>query len=251
MGTVKKQDIYFAFGATIFFAPFVVSTAVYNLYAEINEHHGMIMSFLKFAILATLGEVIGLRIRTGQYSTKGFGILPRAVVWGFLGLTIKLAMIIFSTGTPIFVQYLGLRNAVASMNAPLSPAKALTAFSISVAMNCCFAPVMMTLHKITDTHIHNNGGTLRGLFRPIQTAKILSELNWKIQCNFVFKKTIPLFWIPAHTVTFLLPENMQVLFAAMLGVALGVILAVASQMGNRVGVPGNAKIGVTHHNTPK
>ena len=47
--------------------------------------------------------------------------------------------------------------------------------------------------------------------------------------GFVFKKTIPLFWFPAHTVTFLLPPSGRVLCAALLGVALGVLLALAAR----------------------
>jgi uncharacterized integral membrane protein len=46
----------------------------------------------------------------------------------------------------------------------------------------------------------------------------------------VFKKTIPLFWYPAHTITFLLPAGFQVLFAAVLGIVLGVLLSVAANM---------------------
>ena len=42
-------------------------------------------------------------------------------------------------------------------------------------------------------------------------------------------KTVPLFWIPMHTVTFLLPAEYQVMMAAALSVALGVILS----LGNR------------------
>ena len=42
-------------------------------------------------------------------------------------------------------------------------------------------------------------------------------------------RTIPLFWIPAHTVSFLLPPDYQVLYAALLGVALGLILALAGK----------------------
>jgi len=52
-----------------------------------------------------------------------------------------------------------------------------------------------------------------------------------VQWNFVFKKTIPFFWYPAHTITFLLPVDYQVLFAAILGIALGTILAMASLKG--------------------
>jgi hypothetical protein len=47
----------------------------------------------------------------------------------------------------------------------------------------------------------------------------------------VFKKTIPFFWYPAHTVTFLLPSEQRVLFAALLGIALGVLLALSSKKG--------------------
>ena len=107
----------------------------------------------------------------------------------------------------------------------------LTAFAVSVGMNLIFAPWMMTIHKITDEHIARTGGTLRGLFRPLPFGEILASLNWQVQWNFVFKKTIPLFWIPAHTVTFLLPEQYRVLFAALLSVVLGVFLAIASLMG--------------------
>jgi len=47
--------------------------------------------------------------------------------------------------------------------------------------------------------------------------------------NFIFKRTIPFFWIPAHTITFLLPPEFRVLFAALLGIALGLILAIGGQ----------------------
>jgi hypothetical protein len=60
----------------------------------------------------------------------------------------------------------------------------------------------------------------------------LAHLNWNVQWSFVFKRTIPLFWIPAHTITFMLPDEYRVLFAAALGIALGVILAIASSKGN-------------------
>ena len=52
------------------------------------------------------------------------------------------------------------------------------------------------------------------------------KIDWNIQYDFVFKKTIPLFWYPAHTITFMLPGNYQVLFAAVLGVVLGLILSI-------------------------
>ncbi len=230
---MKKQDIIFLLGFSLLFLPFFVSQAVYDFYIDFNKAHGMITSFVKFAVLATIGEIIGLRIRTGNYLQKGFGIIPRAIVWGFLGLSIKLSFVIFATGTPQFLAYLGVEKAVETMQqTAFTPTKFLVAFCISSFMNLIFAPVMMTFHKITDTHIVNNGGTITGFLRPIQFSKIFVNLNWDIQWNFVFKKTIPFFWIPAHTITFLLPPDFQVLFAAILGIALGILLAIASLKNN-------------------
>ncbi|KAF5062981.1 hypothetical protein DSECCO2_299210 [anaerobic digester metagenome] len=228
---MKRNDLLFILALILFFMPFFAFPAVYDAYNNFNSAHGMIMSFVKFAILATLGEVIGLRIKTGKYNAPGFGILPRAVVWGFLGLTIKLAFVIFSSGTISFLSYMGFEKAGAVMQEGFSVSKLFVAFCISVFMNSIYAPVMMTLHKITDTHILNTGGTLRGLFKPIDFRGIITKLNWDVQWNFVFKKTIPFFWYPAHTITFLLPVDYQVLFAAFLGIALGTILAMASLKG--------------------
>ncbi len=226
---MKRIDFYFILVVVALFVPFFLSDRLYAGYQSFNDSHGMIMSFLKFAILSTLGELLGLRISTGNYLRKGFGILPRALVWGVLGMGINLAFIIFSTGVPAAAAYLGIADPAAIMTGPICLGKVLLAFAISVCLNSIFAPVFMTFHKITDTHILATGGTLRGLFTPIPMGDIMQNLNWRVQWGFVFKKTIPLFWFPAHTITFLLPGEVRVLFAALLGVALGVILAVAAR----------------------
>ncbi len=231
---MKQKDIVFTLATIAFFLAFILYRPLLETYRDFNLQHGMVTSFLKFAILATLGEVIGLRIKTGNYNSPGFGILPRALVWGVIGLTIQMAFIIFSTGTPVFLEYLGLSGSSGMLEQQgVTPGKVLVAFSISVAMNIIYAPVMMTTHKITDTHIENNGGTLKGLFSPLKMGEIMAGINWRVQWNFVFKKTIPLFWIPAHTITFLLPAEYRVLFAALLGIMLGVFLAVAAVLGKR------------------
>ena len=214
---MKKQDFLFIFVLVIIFLPFFVSESIYNWYKSFNAAHGMVMSFVKFGILATLGEMLGLRISAGVYNRKGFGVLPRA-------------MIIFSKGVPQFMEYMGMANAAAIINGEFCLDKLWIALAISVAMNTIFAPVFMTFHKITDTHILDCGGSPRSLLTPIPMTRIITHLNWDAQWNFVFKKTIPFFWYPAHTITFLLPGEMRVLFAAILGVVLGVLLAIAARM---------------------
>ena len=229
---MKKQDFVFVIGVAVLLLPFFAFEPVLRWYHSFNAAHRMAMSFLKFAFLSTLGEMIGLRISAGVYCRKGFGILPRMLVWGILGMGINMAMIIFSNGTPVFLQYLGMSEAPAVFHASgLSWFKVLVAFAVSVSMNTIFAPVFMTLHKITDTHILATGGTLAGFFTPIPMRKIMTGLNWGVLWGFVFKKTIPFFWFPAHTLTFLLPGNMRVLCAALLGVVLGILLAVAARKG--------------------
>lgn len=228
---MKAKDLIFALIFIIIFLPFILFSEAYDYFNFMAKEHGFIMSFFKFAILATMGESLGLRIKTGQYNYKGFGLLPRSLVWGFLGLFIFIAFKIFASGVPVFLEYMGLTDSITSIKAEFSNTKLITAFFISLFMNLIFAPVMMTFHKITDTHISQKGGKLSSLFSCIPMGKIMSDdVNWNVQWGFVFKKTIPFFWIPAHTITFMLPEEFRVLFAAVLGIALGVILAIASQM---------------------
>ncbi len=114
---MKKQDFVFVIGVAVLLLPFFAFEPVLRWYHSFNAAHGMAMSFLKFAFLSTLGEMIGLRISAGVYCRKGFGILPRMLVWGILGMGINMAMIIFSNGTPVFLQYLGMSEAPAVFHA--------------------------------------------------------------------------------------------------------------------------------------
>lgn len=59
---MKKQDFLFVFTLIVIFLPFFVSDALYDWYKSFNAAHGMIMSFVKFGVLATLGEILGLRL---------------------------------------------------------------------------------------------------------------------------------------------------------------------------------------------
>ena len=225
---MKRTDLYFIVAIAAIFLPFFLSAPLYEWYSTFNATHGMVMSFLKFGILSTLGEMLGCRISTGKYVTPTFGVLPRMVVWGFLGMGINMAMIIFSKGTPMFMQYMGMTNAVEAFTTDgFSMDKLWVALAVSVAMNTIFAPVFMTFHKVTDAHIAAHGGSLKALVTPIPMAERLATLNWQAQWEFVFRKTIPFFWYPAHTITFLLPTEQRVLFAALLGIVLGVLLAVS------------------------
>ena len=230
---MKRQDWILILCVAVVLTPFFIpATGFFKWFEASTAAHPYHMAFFKFAILATLG------IRKGVYNEKGFGILPRMIVWGFLGMAIAMSMVIFKSGVPVFLGTVadaltGHAGHIAAYSA-IFKASSFTwgklgiAFAVSVLMNSIFAPVMMTFHKCTDIHITDNGGTVRGLLRPMKMREIMSQkVNWDVQWNLVIKKTIPLFWFPMHTITFILPPTFQVLFAALLGVALGLILALA------------------------
>lgn len=226
---MKKNDLLVILIVLVCLLPFFIFDSVYQLYCKANADLPLIMAFIKFGILATFGEMLGLRIKSGVYNKAGFGILPRAIVWGFLGMWIAIAMSVFRGGVPAFLeQFTPFEGVSCAMSEGFSGMKLVGAFFISLMMNTSFAPVFMTLHKISDIHILENGGKVSCLFKKFPLGRIISTMDWKTQWNFVFKKTIPFFWIPAHTLTFCLPKDLQVLFAALCGVALGLILSIAS-----------------------
>lgn len=224
---MKRSDLYFVLCIIVAAVPFFVSEVPGEIYNQLNGSHPYVLAFIKFGILATIGEMLGLRIKSGVYSYSEFGAVPRAIVWGLYGVWIAIAMKTFAIGAPAMVETLGADGVREAMGGGFSYEKLLGAFSISVMMNTVFAPVFMTLHKITDAHIVENGGKLSSLLKPLDMSRHIAALDWHTQWNFVIKKTIPLFWIPAHTITFMLPPAYQVLFAAALSIVLGVLLSLA------------------------
>jgi len=225
---MKFSDVIAATAIALALAIFTVIPNTIPVVGAFVQAHGFFMSFLKFAVLCTLGELVGLRITTKQYIHAGFGLLPRAFVWGMIGLIINTAFIIYATGTPSVLMGVGVSVPADALDSGSFAIRLGMAFSISVLMNILFAPLFMIAHRVLSMHIEKTGGTMKKFFSPIHVSKLMSEINWNMLWGFVLQKTIPFFWIPAHTITFLLPPELRVLFAAALGVVLGIILAFAS-----------------------
>ncbi|MFO7575596.1 MAG: hypothetical protein R6W67_10630 [Bacteroidales bacterium] len=225
---MKRSDILFIVVFAGLFLPFILSHKLYEFFFWFSTEWAFTASFIKFAILATLGEMLGSRIRKGVYLPAGFGLIPRALVWGFLGVTVKAAFMIFSGGVPLIASHLGMENTVAVMAGPVTAPKLLLAFSISFFLNIFYAPVLMVTHRVSDLHIAAAAGDKRKLLKAPDVTSLLASIDWNSMWGIILKKSIPFFWIPAHTVTFLLPPQFQVLFAALLSTMLGVILALAA-----------------------
>lgn len=211
---MKKGDFLWVLALGCFIA-LLVAPVTHALFIAMTAAHPYFMGFLKFAVLATMGELLALRIVTGAWK-KPAGLLYRSLVWGFIGMVIVLAFEIFSTGVKGALD----KGLLPGKDFPL-----VVAFMISLFNNILFAPTFMAFHRITDTYLDlkmENG-------KNVALKEVVAKIDWSGFVSFVLLRTVPFFWVPAHTITFLLPTEYRVLFAAMLSICLGAILAYAKK----------------------
>jgi hypothetical protein len=208
----KKDFLWIGLLAAI--GVFLFYPSTHQVFVVFTGNHPYIAGFIKFAILATMGDLLALRIVNKQWKQpKGF--IFRGIIWGVLGMVITLIFSIFGAGVT---------SALSAGLLPGAYSALAFAFFTSAIMNLTFAPTFMAFHRITDTYADLKYGAQE---KNITLGKIVDTIDWNGFISFVVLKTIPLFWIPAHTATFLLPAEYRVLVAAALSIALGAILSFA------------------------
>ena len=196
------------------FAAILIIPASREVFKTLSNDHPYLMGFAKFAVLATAGELLAVRLAKKEWTLPSY-IVIRFLIWGVIGIWITYMMKIFGAGV----------GALMSQGLLPSPENALLntfikAFLISATMNLSFGPTFMALHKCSDTYLDIRATGKR----KITLANVIHKVDWEKFASFTLCKTVPLFWIPAHTVTFMLPSEYQVAMAAALSVALGIIL---------------------------
>ncbi|MCQ2303826.1 MAG: hypothetical protein MJZ97_02365 [Bacteroidales bacterium] len=177
---MKKSDVITIIVVAAVICGFAFIPGAWSWFNTTTANHGLLMSFFKFAILGTFGEMLSSRIREGVYMKKGFGLLPKLLIWGVLGVVIASAMTIFKTGTVALLDKGFHLNGKAAewFAGSLSRGKFFVALCVSVLMNTLFAPVFMTFHKITDIHIAETGGSLKGFFgNKLKMRETMSQKN--------------------------------------------------------------------------
>ena len=175
-----------------------------------TAEHPFIMGFFKFAFLALSGELIAIRIKGKRWSLPSY-VIARFALWGLIGVWITFMMKVFSSGIGSLIE----KNIIIG-----SGSKFLKALFTSATMNLTFGPTFMAVHKCSDRVLD-----MIKIKEKVCIESVIGSINWSAFVRFTLIKTVPLFWIPAHTVTFLLPEAYQVVLAAFLSVALGIILS--------------------------
>ncbi len=214
---LTKKQIFILLSVVLVFCLFAVILAIpvtREWFTIASSAQPYPMGFVKFALLATAGELIAIRMASGKWSLPPY-LWARIVIWGLIGVWITYMMKMFFIG------------AGALMAAGLLPSSdneflytLLRAFFTSATMNLSFGPTFMAIHKCSDTYL-----ALRAKEEgKITLGRVIGAVDWTRFVSFTLFKTVPIFWIPAHTLTFLLPAEYQVFVAALLSVALGIIL---------------------------
>lgn len=206
----KKGDFCWAIVLLIWILILVVPSAR-EVFVKVTDTHPYLGGFVKFAILATMGDWLGVRILKGKWIIpKGF--IFKAIVWGIIGMMITLVFAVFAAGTA---------GAQASGKLPFAGSKFALAFFTSAIMNLTFGPMMYIYHKFADLYIdtkyENKGG-------KITVKELVDKVDWYTIVSFSWLKTCTLIWIPCHTIVFLLPQVYRVIASAFLSILLGILI---------------------------
>lgn len=166
-----------------------------NWYIDFVVSLPLISAMIQFALLGTFGDIVSHWIvKRKIFSPYNFQtIILKMVEWSILAVLIKYAFIGFHGFIDILIQqnYLPQLEGIGK------------SFAISTSMNLQFGPFLVIIHRVLDNII----------------AK---QSNWKNINKGLY--SLLWFWIPAHTVTFILPKEFQIGLAALWSLALGIIL---------------------------
>lgn len=168
-----------------------------NLYLSWVQANPILSTIIQFAILGTIGEIISkwLVQKSFKYPFTFPMTLWKMAVWAVLGVGTKYAFQGFSG----FVNALIAKNMWPDFQAGTFG----YAFSLSALMNLQFGLFLVIMHRVLDNLPEK-------------------KKNWKNLDKSMY--SLLWFWIPAHTVTFLVQDALRIGLAALWSIALGLIL---------------------------
>lgn len=216
-GSIRMKRGDFLWGAALLiWILILVVPSTRTAFIAVTDAHPYAGGFFKFAILASMGDLLGIRVLKGDWLIPN-GLLYRGIVWGFIGLMVTLVFTVFMGGAAA---------AMAAGRLPFKGSNLAQAFFGSAIMNVTFGPMMMAFHRFTDMFID---AKYEKKGEKVTLKELIEKNDWNSLVEFSWLKTCPFFWIPAHTIVFLIPGNYRVLASAFLSIALGLLLAIAKK----------------------
>jgi hypothetical protein len=212
---MKKGDFLWGLALLVWVVILVVP-ASRVVFISVTDAHPYAGGFVKFAILASMGDMLGIRVLKGEW-IKPEGLVYKALIWGVIGLMVTLVFTVFMGGAAA---------AQASGKLPFKGSVLAQAFYGSAIMNATFGPMMMAFHRFTDMYIDAKADSKGG---NVTLKELIAKNDWNSLVEFSWLKTCPFFWIPAHTIVFLLPGEYRVIVSAFLSIALGLLLSFAKK----------------------
>ena len=188
---MKKGDFVWIAALLVWVLILVVPSSR-ALFISVTDAHPYAGGFIKFAILASMGDMLGIRVIKGEWIAPK-GLMYKALVWGIIGLMVTLVFTVFMGGAAA---------AQASGKLPFNGSILAQAFFGSSIMNVTFGPMMMVFHRFTDMYIDSKCDNKEV---KVTMRELIEKNDWNSLVEFSWLKTCPFFWIPAHTIVFLLP----------------------------------------------
>ncbi|MBN1250575.1 MAG: hypothetical protein JXR51_05145 [Bacteroidales bacterium] len=166
-----------------------------NWYIDLVKTYPILTAMVQFAILGTFGDIISKWIIEKKiflpytYLT----LILKMLEWAVIAVTIKYAFVGFHGFVDILIEH----KMLPELNIFTK------SFAISSSMNLQYGPFLVIFHRFLDNLISKKNNWEK-------IDKGMLSLLW--------------FWIPAHTITFMLPKPFQIGLAAIFSVVLGIIL---------------------------
>lgn len=208
---MKKSDILWCllYGFLVVISAFLV---VSGSFAWFNGNLPYLAGAVQFAVYATAGELLSTRMLEERWQANRATVFV-AASWGVSGLFVTLAFQVFSAGA---------QQAMLHGYLPFSGHALMLAFFTSALNNLFFGPIHSGFIRVCVNYADlrfTKGGT------PT-VRQAVNSVDWGELIDFTLFKTIPFFWIPVNTVTFLLPEDYRIASAAMLSMVFGILMTV-------------------------
>ena len=77
----------FIIAVFVAFAAILIMPATREVFEKLSAEHPYIMGFIKFALLATSGELIAIKMASGKFAKPDY-LVARIVIWGLIGIWI-------------------------------------------------------------------------------------------------------------------------------------------------------------------